>query len=563
MESNCLQTNSFSVSRVTSAHPAGARVSGPTIVLGLATIGFLVQILTATHYGYQGDELYYLECARHLAFGYVDQPPLIAFIACLERHVTGDSLYSVRLLPAVAGGCTIWLAGRLARVLGANAFGQVLAALAVLIAPGFLDRFHVLTMNAFEPILWTGAAYIIVRIIQTGNQKLWLWFGLISGIGLLNKYSMGFFGVAVVIGLLLTRERRAFLQIWIWLGCGLAMLIWVPNLIWNFQHHWPFLELMRNLQASGRDFVRPTQFLNDQVFGMNFLALPLWLAGAWWYFFGGERPGRVYARYRVLGWTWLFLLSFFVVMRGKSYYLFPFYPILFAAGGLAVEGWTSLSRLRSLRGCYVVALVASGVVLAPLTLPVLSVPGFVRYQHALHLIQPEIKRQRNGPFRQKIDALVFGWWKRSSITRRASPIHQIDFSYMQGWNTMVRETAHAYRSLPREVRHRTAILTRNYSEAAAIDFFGPKYGLPHAISGNQTYWLWGPRGFTGESILLLGDNAEYARKICSNFRVVGEVAYPYSLVYEHFEIYWCHPLRWNLQQVWPRFKAWPRSDLFP
>lgn len=261
------------------------------MVFAIAAAAFLVQMIIATRYGIFRDELYYLDCARHLAWGYVDQPPLIAFLTWLERHVTGESLYSLRFLPALAGGLTVWWSGRLARVLGADSFGQSLAALAVFVSPAFLATFHLLTMNAFEPLFWTTAAYLVVRIIQTGNQRLWLWFGGLSGVGILNKWSMLFFGAGVAVGLVFTRERRAFLHRWIWLGSAIAMLIWLPNILWNIHHQWPFLELMSNVRASGRDVTRgPLSFLIDQAFAMNILAAPLWIVGIAWFFRGVNKP---------------------------------------------------------------------------------------------------------------------------------------------------------------------------------------------------------------------------------------------------------------------------------
>jgi 4-amino-4-deoxy-L-arabinose transferase-like glycosyltransferase len=252
------------------------RDSGPLAVFAIAAVAFAAQMLTAARYGIFRDELYYLDCARHLAWGYVDHPPLNVSVAWLERHAFGDSLYGLRLFPALAGALTVWLAGRFARILGARAFGQALAALAVLIAPGYLIFFHLLTMNAFEPLFWTSAAYLVLRIVQTGNQKLWLWFGFVAGLGILNKWSMLFLGFGIFLGLVLTPERHAFRQKWIWLGFAIAMLLWLPNVIWNMQHGWPFLELIRNVRSSGRDVVQPPiPFLIDQTIFMHPLTAPL------------------------------------------------------------------------------------------------------------------------------------------------------------------------------------------------------------------------------------------------------------------------------------------------
>jgi 4-amino-4-deoxy-L-arabinose transferase-like glycosyltransferase len=493
----------------------------------ITATAFILQIATATRYGYFRDELYYLDCARHLAWGYVDQPPLIGFITWIELHLAGTSLYSLRFLPAVAGALTVWMAGRFARALGADGMGQWLAALAVLVSSGFLMMFHLLTMNAFEPLLWTVAAYLVVRIIQTKNEKLWIWFGVVAGIGILNKWSMLFFGTGLFLGIVLTGHRRLLLSKWIWIGFAIAMLFWLPNVIWNVQHHWPFLELMRNVRASGRDVTRGLfPFLLDQAIFMNPVTTPLWIAGAIWLLWG--RGHDQAGRYRILGWIYLFLLLFFVYGKGKSYYLWPIYPMLFASGGVAIEQWTSRARL--LRPIYAVILVVGGALLLPLAVPVLSPQNFIHYQDALHLSPPEVEHQRNGPLR-----------------------HQL-FADMFGWDEMAKETARAYSSLPANVREKTAIAASNYGEAGAIDLFGAKYGLPVAISAHQTYWFWGPRDYTGESLLLLGTSPDDAQSECGTADLVGHVTQPYSREDEHFNIYWCHPFKLNLQQDWPRTK---------
>ena len=516
---------------VISSNSAARPDAGPRIVCAIAAISFIGQMVIARRYGIFRDELYYLDCARHLAWGYVDQPPLIAFVVWLERHIGGDSLFSIRFAPALASAATIWLAGRLARVLGADTWGQSLSALAVFVSPGFLAMYHICTMNAFEPLFWTAAAYIVARIIQTGNQKLWLWFGLVSGIGILNKWSMLFFGAALLLGLLLTRERRALAQRWIWLGFGIAMLIWLPNVIWNIHHQWPFLELMHNVRSSGRDVARgPIAFLIDQAFSMNILSAPIWIAGVIWFFRGrgGDADNRR-GRYAILGWTCVFIAGFFIVAHGKGYYLFPVYPMLFSAGGAAFSH-ARMPLARFARPVYVALLLLAGAFFAPFAVPVLSPQGFIDYQKAVHLAPSQFEHQNNGPLNQQL------------------------FADMFGWHEMVAEIARAYWALPSGIRAKTGIACAGYGEAAAVDFFGPQYGLPQAISGHQTYWIWGPDGYTGESLLIVGDSEGRAHQLCENVEDVGRVDHPLSRADEHFDVYWCHPLKFNLQEAWPRAK---------
>jgi 4-amino-4-deoxy-L-arabinose transferase-like glycosyltransferase len=223
----------------------------------IATVKLLLHLFTDRNYGYFVDELYYLSCARHLAWGYVDQPPLIAFVTWLVSALLGDSLSTIRLLPAVSGAVRILLTGLITRELGGRRFAQGLAALCVLLAPGFLALDHFLTMNTFEPLFWMGCAWLVIRMIRSGNTRLWLWFGLLAGAGLENKYSMAMFGFGVVAGLLLTEQRRLLQTKWLWIGGAVAFLLFLPNVLWNIQHGFPFLELQENIRRSGRNVALP------------------------------------------------------------------------------------------------------------------------------------------------------------------------------------------------------------------------------------------------------------------------------------------------------------------
>ncbi len=505
------------------------RTMGARIAVGaIAFSAFLAQILTINRYGIFRDELYYVACSKHLAWGYVDQPPLIAFVTWLERMIGGDSLLSLRFLPALAGAVTAWFTGLLACRLGARTYGQALAAMCVLVSLGYLAFFHLLTMNAFEPVLWTTAAYVVLRIIQTGHQKLWILFGAICGIGLENKYSMLLFGFGVVIGLLLTPERKAFQERWIWIGGAIAMLLWMPNVIWNIRHHWPFLELMANVRSSGRDVaLSPITFVFQQIVFMSPQTAPVWLCGIIWYFRGQKDAMR--RRYTALGWTFLVVFLVYLVLHGKAYYVWPIYPVAFAAGGIAIEDWIR-APFGWLKPVYFSAVLAIGVFLAPMTLPVLSPAQFIAYELKFHLAAPPVEHQQLGPLQQQLYADMFGW------------------------DEMAHETANAYNALPPDVRAKTAIAGSNYGEAGAIDYFGPQYGLPPAIAGHQSYYLWGPREYTGESILFLGEDADELSKRCDSVETVGHVFDPLSREDEHFDILWCRGFNIDLQRDWPRAK---------
>lgn len=513
------------ITRASPAVPHGL-LSGPAIVLLLAAAKLVFHLLTAGRYGIFRDELYYLACAEHLDFGYVDQPPLIALIAWIARHLFGESLLGLRLLPALAGAATVWLTGKLARELGGGVVAQTLAALAVIAAPIYLLLHHWLTMNAFEPLIWVACAWCIVRAINQGEPRYWIWFGVLVGLGMENKYTTAFFGSAVFVALLLTPQRRFLSNSRIWIGAFCALLIFLPNLIWLVRHDFPFLELMHNIRGTGRDVVRgPLAFIGDQAMLVNPVLFPLWVGGLAWLFL--NRDGN---RYRILGWVYALLLAAFIVLKGKNYYLSAAYPMLFAAGAIGFERITR-ERAQWSRGLYVGLIVAATCFLAPTVAPILPPETYIAYQKAIGLAPPKAENQPTGPL----------------------PQH---FADEFGWEEMVREVARLYDELPPEQRAATAIFANSYGQAGAIDFFGKKYGLPKAISNHQSYWLWGPRDYTGESVIVLGSDGSGDREHFARVDAVGRTAHPYSRRDEHYDIFLCRDLNTTLEALWPETKNW-------
>ena len=497
------------------------------VVAAIAVAKLLLHLYAGRHYGYFVDELYYIACSHHLDWGYVDQAPLIALIARISSALFGESLSAIRLFPALAGAALVFLTGLVARELGAQLFGQALAALAVLLAPGFLATDNFLSMNAFEPLFWTGCAYVLIRIIKTGNTKLWMWFGLLAGVGLENKHSMLIFGAGLVLGLLLTPERRFLRSPWFWIAGLLALLLFLPNLLWNIQHHFPFLELQANIRRNGRNVdLSPIQFFGQQVLTMLPLSVPIWLAGLWQYLFTKE--GK---QFRALGWAFLFTTVVILALNPRVYYLWPAFPILLAAGAVRWELWLARPHFEWVKFAYPVLMLAMGVVLAPLAIPVLPVETYIRYTKTLHLEQPRVE------------------------THRLGPLPQI-FADQFGWEEMAQVVARAFNNLPPDVRARTAIFGQNYGQAGAIDLFGEKYGLPKAISGHQNYFLWGPRDYTGESVIVMDDRKDRLEANFTSVEKVGEVSHPYSMPYEHFDVFYCRGLKQPLKEFWPKVKNW-------
>ena len=235
------------------------------LLLALALGKLLIQFAGINHYGFFRDELYYMACGEHLAWGYVDQPPLIALIAWIVRHSAGYTLFALRLRPAITGAAVVYLTGRVARDLGGGLFAQFLAATAILLAPAYLAFDSFFSMNAFEPLFWLLCAWIAILIVKGASPKLWLVFGAVAGIGLENKHSMLVFGFALVVGLLLSGQAHLFRSKWIWIGAAIAFAIFLPNLLWEARHGWPQIQVVRNAQEFKNVQISPAQFLFEQV----------------------------------------------------------------------------------------------------------------------------------------------------------------------------------------------------------------------------------------------------------------------------------------------------------
>ena len=493
----------------------------------IALVKLAIHLLTANRYGYFRDELYYIACGEHLAWGYVDHAPMVAWLIKLSRTLFGDSLFALRLFPAFAGAAKVLLTGLIARELGGRRFAVALACVCVLVG-GYLALDSFFSMNAFEPVFWMGCVYFIILAIKHDQPRYWLWFGLLAGLGLENKHSMLFFGAGIFAGLLLTRSRRFFASKWLWIAGALALVLFLPNVIWEYRHDWATLELLRNVQTSGKNVVlSPLAFIAQQIFILNPLTLPIWLAGLWFFFF--DRDGK---QFRLLGIAYLVVLVLMIVLKGKNYYMLPIYPMLFAGGAVWWERLLATRRrFNWLKVTYPVLLVLVGAVFAPMLAPVLPVETYLRYQRGLGFEPPKTEVGHVGPL----------------------PQH---FGDRFGWPEMVQQVAQIYNSLPAGERTKTGIYANNYGEAGAIDFFGPRYGLPKAISPHQSYFFWGPRDYTGEQLIVLQSKREDAERNCNSVEAVGTVGHPLAMAEEHYTIFICRDLKQPLKELWPRLKHW-------
>ena len=518
--------------------------SGLLIVMAVALAKLAFHCYFNNRYDYFRDEFDYMACGNHPAWGYVDQPPLIPFLIHIWRAIGGDSLRSIRFIPALASSLLVVQTAVLAREFGGRRFALLLSAVTVVVAPQYLSNGSLLGTNCLEPNLWMGCAYFAILAIKRNDPRYWLWFGVVAGLGLEEKYSIAVFGLGIVTGLLLTAQRRVFLNPWIWVGGLAAFLVFLPNLLWNIHYHWPFVELMRNIRAEGRDVVLPLpQYFFQQTLLVHPFTAPIWITGLIAFFVSPRLKA-----YRALGWCYLTCFTVFFVLHGKNYYLAPIYPMLLAAGAVVIESaiegrkidgreTASLEAGRHrrawLKAAIVILLLAAGAHLAPVVVPVLSPDKFIAYMKYLPMKLPVMEHSH-------ARAVLPQW-----------------YSDQFGWEEIVAETGKAYNQLSPAERTGCGIFAQDYGQAGAIDFYGPRYGLPPALSGHQTYWLWGPRGYSGNCLIVLDDTRERLEELFDSVEFVGISAdNPYALE-QRIPVFICRGAKFGtLDKVWPKLKRW-------
>jgi hypothetical protein len=501
--------------------------SDPSLVLvtsiGLAT--FVLHLLTSGGYGYQRDELYFINNAQHLAWGYVDQPPLIALIAKFALFVFGDSLTGLRFLPALAAGATVVMSGRIARRLGGGLVAQGLAMVALALAPFYLAIGNLLTMNAFEPLLWTAAAYVFFKADEDDRIGRWLLLGLVLGLGFLNKYSMFFYAGSAAIAIALSPQRRVVKRPGLWLALAVAIALVTPNLIWQAAHGWPQFEVLRNAAAGKNVALGPLRFFGEQILMMNPLSALLWIGGLGFLLFSED--GR---KMRWFGYTYLMLAAVYIGLQAKVYYLAPIYPILMAAGAVALE--RALKPRPVWTVVYATALVAFGLAIAPEAFPLLPLPAFLGYERLIDVRGIKMEKHPEG--------LV--------------PQH---FADMLGWRTLAQTMSRAYAGLPPAQQAKAVILTRDYGQAAALEFFAADYRLPAALSGHNNYFLYGTKGSSGDVVLALGLDPAFLRTEWRSVKRIATFHDDYLLPDQNdLPVYLCTGRIENFALWWPHTKRY-------
>jgi hypothetical protein len=500
--------------------------SGPEpshrIALGFAGAALALHLAFANRYDVFRDELYFIVCGRHPAFGYVDQPPVVPLLAA-AMYGLGHQTWLLRLPAALAASALVLVTCAFVRLLGGGRGATVMAGAATAFAPMFLGITATLNTSSFEPMCWTLVAYLIARRIVLDERSAMIWCGAVAGITLEIKDSIPFWLVALAIGLLATDARRILATRETVLGALIAIALVIPNVIWQATHGWTIVELLRN-GAHGKNVVlAPLAFIANQVLVMNPLFAPIWIAGII-----GPATIRALRPARPFAIAFVAIFAIMIALHGKDYYLAAAYPIAFAIGAVTLEHAIGNVVLRTTWTALGIALALA---VAPMALPILNPPALIAYERTLHLAP-----------------------QATETVGKGVPLPQ-EFADMLGWHDYVRQVGTAWQQIPASARAHTSVLVSNYGEAAALDVYGAEYGLPPALSGHNQYYLWNVRGQPATDILRVQNDLERLRRYCAEMRPLGTTSSPYAMPYENGKgIAYCRGIHPPLTTLWPKLK---------
>ena len=494
--------------------PSRRILSNDTAALWLLGLAFTVLHLAAgARYGFHRDELLTYSNAGYLEWGYVLYPPVTPFLARIELALFGTSLVGFRFFPAVASGLVTVLTGLTARAMGGGRQAMLASAFAASIAGPIFFTGSFMSYMSFDLLCWVAAAWCVVRLIESGDARWWLGIGAAIGFGLMTKYTMAFFAIALLGSMLLTPNRRYLFSAWFWCGVALALLLFAPNLWWQYQHHFVSLAWMRSIHARDMRMGRTDYFLLNQLWkGCAVVALPLLFAGLWFLF---ARPeGR---RWRMIGWMYLLTLAGLMAARGRDYYLAPAYPMLLAAGAAWGETWLGSLTARMQKrilGATWRTLGIGGLCLAALMVPVAPVNS--------------------------------AWWRIADAVNG-------QFNMEVGWPELAKTVAQLRDSLPAADRGAVGVLASDDGEAGAVNLYGPAYGLPRAISGMNSNWLRGYGDPPPQAVIAVGFKQDELSQIFASCQLAARLSNPYGVVNDTFrdrdQVYVCR----NIRSPWPEF----------
>jgi len=468
------------------------------IVLTFAAAKLAVHLITATNYGFHRDTYLYLAQSRHLDWGYFSTPPLLAFLTRIHTFIWGDSLLAVRLLPALAGAVSIYIVGWLIKQLKGGTQALLIGLTAYFVSPAFLRPAVLLQPVIFNHLFWLLAAVVVFQLVRKQEPKLLLWMIPVLGLGWMNKYSIIFYGSALLAGLVISRHRRLM---WTWyLPAAVAggLLVILPNLIWQYQHNWPVINHMTELQETQLGNVLMKDFLFAQVF-MHLPALLVWLGGLIWLIFNKE-----HRNFRIFAWVFILTLLLIILLRGKFYYTIAAYTILVVFGAIAWERWSQQSRVI-LTYIVMAIILSSGLFVLPFSLPVFGPDRMVKYD------RKQIERGLE----------VMLKWEDGEV-------HDLpqDYADMVGWDELGKKVWTFYDSLEDSVKTRTLFFGEFYGCAGAAFYHRPDPSYPEVYSFNDAFMEWIPRDPELDHLIYIG----YSDKLPQYFeelKLVGTVDHPH------------------------------------
>lgn len=489
-------------------------ITDTTLLLLLAFVGILLHTMLNGQYGFHRDELDILINARQLDWGYVAYPPLTPFIARIGLVLFGDSLRGLRLFSAIAQGIGMFLAGLMARDMGGKRSAQWMAAIAAFIAPVALMAGTLIQYMAFDYLWWVVVAFFTVRLLATDDPRYWLGIGAGIGLGMMTKFTIAFWVVGLMAAVLITPARKYLRSKWLWLSAALALLIYLPNLVWQIQHQFISLDFLSAIHARDIQWGRADDFLPGQLYQTtNPFTLPLWVAGLAACLFSTSMK-----RFRLLAWMFLVTFALFLVTQGRSYYLAPAYVPLLAAGSVWFESWLEARTERARR---------FGVGVLWGLLAIGSLVGIV-------LMKPVV------PINSSL------WEITSGINNEVVE--------MIGWQDLATQVAGIFQSIPDGEKQHTVILAGNYGEAGALELYGDEYGLPRIISGANSLWARGYGDSEPQTVIVVGFERGYAESFFRTCKSAGKVANHYNVKNEestrHTGLYVCQQPRQPWAEMW-------------
>lgn len=445
-------------------------------ILLFVAIKIGLNLLAISHFGFQRDEFLHLALGDHLDWGFKEVPPFIALLAKISTSVFGDSVFATRIFSTIAGGLIIWFTGKIVVEFGGRKFAIALACLALIFSPAFAASDYLFQPVVFDQLWWVLTAYLLIKYLNTSEPKYMYLLGAVIGIGLLTKYTMAFFAGALLISLLLTKERTVLWNRRVLLAVLIALLIFLPNIVWQFRHHLPLFTHMKNLREQQLNYIKPPDFIKGQLL-VNGMGVFIWLAGLVSLLFSASL-----SRFRFIAFAYILTFVFLLYMNGKDYYLFGAYPMLFAAGGYSFEQWIK-SRAFILRTVTVLIIILPNLLLLPLALPIFPLDKTLAAFRFVHLA-PKWEDLKEHPLTQ-------------------------DYADMFGWDEMGEKVAWAYSGLSRDQQKHTEIYADNYGEAGAVYHYGKKYHLPEVASLNSSFTLWAPDSLNARYIIYVDDRGGY------------------------------------------------------